>query len=99
MSCFDVEYDQYRGFNDLMQSITSKANLNDASLCGGQAEHSGCCCEECTRTSRLIRPPNSGGNYSRWLDAATEGLVGEQQGAGHRSEAARQVWESSCLVL
>ncbi|KAK9906879.1 hypothetical protein WJX75_009638 [Coccomyxa subellipsoidea] len=55
-----------------------------------KAKHSGCCCEECTRTSRLIRPPNSGGNYSRWLDAATEGLVGEQQGTGHSSEAIRQ---------
>lgn len=41
MSCFDVEYDQYRGFNDLMQSIHSKAKLNDASLVVGRQSTAG----------------------------------------------------------
>lgn len=52
-----------------------------------QTKHSGCCCEECTRAQRLIRPANGGGNYARWLDAATEGLSDDES----PSEAKRQV--------
>ncbi len=62
-----------------------------------QTKHGGCCCEQCTRTSRLIRLPNSGGNYARWLDAATEGLQrGDQEGGETPNEAARQVCGSPC---
>ncbi|BDA46497.1 Rhodanese-like domain-containing protein 8, chloroplastic [Coccomyxa sp. Obi] len=49
-------------------------------------KHSGCCCEGCTRGQRLIRRANGGGNYARWLDAATEGLTDDDE----VSEAKRQ---------
>ena len=47
-----------------------------------QAEHRGCCCEECTCAPRVLRAPKAQGHYAPWHAAAAVAGSDSEDDAG-----------------